>query len=167
MEKQMAKSYTRNIFLKFQKEMRKSMQYQCDHTVGYQFVLSAISGPVKHYGFREFKVFANWDNNVYACNCCKFERDDIMCCHVIKVLTHMKVHLIPPAYILKRWTFDAEGVLGESDGKGDPVQQEMPLETKHMLIFSNYRDAFAMAAKAGVRTNDGRKIIRQHLKVMK
>ena len=167
MEKQMAKAYTRTIFLKFQEEMKKSMQYQCEHTVGYQFVVSPIAGPVIHYGYRDYNVFANWDGNVYRCNCCKFERDGILCCHVIKVMTQLRVHLIPPAYILKRWSFDAEDVLGESDGKGDPGKQEMPEQTKELMIFQNYRDEFAKAAKTGVRTNDGRKIISQHLKVMK
>ena len=169
MERQMAREYTRNIFLKFQEEMKKSMLYECDHQVGYQFELKVIdgAGPVKHNGFRSYKVFANWDNNVYACNCCKFERDGLLCCHVIKVMTHLKVHLIPAAYILKRWTFHAEDVLGESDGKGNPSKQEMPEDSRQMLEFANYREDFAKAAKVGVRTADGRKIIRTHLKAMK
>jgi hypothetical protein len=111
MERQMAKAYTRNIFNRFQKELPKSFMYQCDHLNGYRFKLSITGPPVAHNGFRDYEVFANWEHNTYSCNCCKFERDGMLCCHIIKVMIDLKVHQIPEAYILKRWTWDVESVL--------------------------------------------------------
>jgi hypothetical protein len=167
MERQMAKAYTRKIFLRFQKEMQKSMSYQCDHLNGYQFELSTIGLPVPHYGYRSYRVFANWEEGVYTCNCCKFDRDGMLCCHIIKVMTHIKVHQIPEPYILKRWTLDAEAILGETNGKDTPNKKEMPEESRNMMVFASFREEFVKAAKVGVKTADGRKIIKKHLKEMK
>jgi hypothetical protein len=173
MERQMAKAYTRNIFNRFQKELPKSFMYQCDHLNGYRFRLSITGPPVAHYGYRDYEVFANWDEQTYQCNCCKFERDGVLCCHIIKVMTELKVHLIPEAYILKRWTWDAESVLGGKDDIGgkedanDPNKQQMPEEARNMMMFASFRDDFRKMCQVGLRTEDGKKIIRTHLKAMK
>jgi hypothetical protein len=65
MERQMAKAYTRNIFNRFQKEMPKSFMYQCDYLNGYQLKLSITGPPVAHYGYKDYKVFVNWEDNTY------------------------------------------------------------------------------------------------------
>ena len=38
--------------------------------------------------------------NVYVRN----DRDDILCCHVLRLLTQLGIHKIPDAYIKERWT---------------------------------------------------------------
>ena len=166
-ELQMAKAYTRNIFNRFQREMRESLSYSCRHLVGYQFELSIIGRPVPHYGYRSYNVIANWDDGIYSCNCCKFERDGMLCCHVIKVMIQIGVYEIPQAYILKRWSWDAESVLGEPDGRDHEPNRGMPEEARAMMVFASMRDDFRKVAKIGCRSEDGRKILRTHIKAMK
>lgn len=163
----MAKAYTRNIFYRFQREMRESLSYECQHVIGYQFELSIIGGPVPHYGYRNYKVFADWDEGIYSCNCCKFERDGVLCCHVIKVMTQIRVHQIPDRYILKRWTWDAEAALGDAKCNDNAGTREMPEETRNMMVFASMRDDFRKVATVACRTNDGKRIVRTHLKAMK
>ncbi|KAM0921419.1 hypothetical protein ACQ4PT_006869 [Festuca glaucescens] len=166
-EKQMAKAYTRNIFYRFQHEMRESMSYHCQHKIGYLFELSILDGPVPHYGYRNYSVLANWEEGTFSCNCCKFERDGMLCYHVLKVMTHLGIRQIPDAYILKRWTWDAEDALGEPDGKDNPGKKEMPLEQWSMMVFASLRDDFRKVAKVASMSQDGQKIVRTHLKAMK
>ncbi|XP_010255612.1 PREDICTED: protein FAR1-RELATED SEQUENCE 5-like [Nelumbo nucifera] len=44
-----------------------------------------------------------------ACSCKKFEFVGILCGHALKVLDHKNIRLIPPRYIMKRWTKDSKG----------------------------------------------------------
>jgi hypothetical protein len=48
-------------------------------------------------------VNANGENN-YNCECCKFQHDGLLCCHVLKAFTHIGVDMIPEKYIMRRWT---------------------------------------------------------------
>ena len=91
----------------------------------------------------------------------------MLCCHVIKVMTHIGIKVIPEAYILKRWGWDAEEMIGEPDGNANPPQQSMPEDKKAMMELASYRDEFRKVAKIGVKHADGRKVIRTHLKQMK
>uniref|UniRef100_A0ACD5WQN3 Uncharacterized protein n=1 Tax=Avena sativa TaxID=4498 RepID=A0ACD5WQN3_AVESA len=47
-------------------------------------------------------------NEKYKCGCCKFERDGIMCCHILKAMVQLGVTEMPSAYVLRRWTWSAE-----------------------------------------------------------
>ncbi|KAM0881811.1 hypothetical protein ACQ4PT_032703 [Festuca glaucescens] len=168
-EKQMAKAYTRNIFYRFQREMMESMSYHCTHKIAYQFELTILDGPVPHYGYRNYSVMANWEEGTFSCNCCKFERDGILCCHILKVMTQIGIHQIPEAYILKRWTWDAEEALGEPGGKDkeNSGKKEMPQEAWSTMVFASLREDFTKVAKIACRSQDGNKIVRTHLKAMK
>jgi hypothetical protein len=112
-------------------------------------------------------VFANWDEYIFKCNCCKFERDGLLCYHIIKVMTHVRIYQVPEAYILKRWTWDAEAALGVTDRENHPNQREMPEEARSLMVFASMRDEFIKIAKVACKTNDGRRIVRTHLKSAK
>lgn len=40
----------------------------------------------------------------YSYECCKMERDGILCCHILKVFTHIGLDVIPEQYMLQHWT---------------------------------------------------------------
>jgi hypothetical protein len=82
-------------------------------------------------------------------------------------MTDLKVHQIPEAYILKRWTWDKESVPGEKEDANHPDKQQMPEEARNMMVFASFRDGFRKMSQVGVKTEDGKKIIRTHLKAMK
>ncbi|KAK2358454.1 protein FAR1-RELATED SEQUENCE [Trifolium repens] len=56
---------------------------------------------------KEHKVIGNFEDQMVACDCRKFETHGILCSHALKVLDAMNIKLIPSHYILKRWTRDA------------------------------------------------------------
>ncbi|XP_044363080.1 protein FAR1-RELATED SEQUENCE 4-like [Triticum aestivum] len=39
----------------------------------------------------------------YSCICCKFEKDGILCSHILKVMLHLEVDKIPYKYIIDKW----------------------------------------------------------------
>ncbi|XP_066163361.1 uncharacterized protein [Oryza sativa Japonica Group] len=82
-------------------------------------------GPVRNYGSRAFIVAANVLDRIYNCECCKFERDGILCCHVLKVMTFDfvgQVSDIPEHYILPRWTMVKEPELPPVTSIGEQMQ---------------------------------------------
>ena len=51
------------------------------------------------YGRRKYLVTAMPVAGQYDCECCKWYRDGLLCCHILKVLTHIGVDEIPEHYI--------------------------------------------------------------------
>ena len=47
------------------------------------------------------------EDESYYCECSKFDRDDIICCHIMKIMTRLGIQNIPERYILQRWTQQA------------------------------------------------------------
>ena len=84
-EVQMSKTYTRGIYYRFQEEMQKLMSYNCHHVGGDNYITECIAQFVPHYGTRSFNVIANKAEERYECECCKMQRDGILCCHILKV----------------------------------------------------------------------------------
>ena len=62
--------------------------------------------------------------------CKKFDRDDILCCHAMKVLDREDVKAIPPRYILHRWTRAAKEV-EVVDKEGRNVLEDVMLEIRN------------------------------------
>jgi zinc finger SWIM domain-containing protein 3 len=50
---------------------------------------------------KEHKVIGNFEDQMVACDCRKFETHDILCSHALKVLDAMNIKLIPSHYILE------------------------------------------------------------------
>ncbi|RLM61559.1 hypothetical protein C2845_PM14G09680 [Panicum miliaceum] len=59
------------------------------------------------YGKRNYRVTTLEDEENYYCECSKFDRDGMLCCHIMKVMPRLGVKAIPQRYILKRWTQEA------------------------------------------------------------
>jgi hypothetical protein len=71
-------------------------------------------------------------------------------------MTNLKVHQIPKAYRLKRWTWDAKSVLGEKEDANHPDKQQIPKEARNMMVFASFRDDFRKMCQVGVKTEDGK-----------
>ncbi|XP_058109541.1 protein FAR1-RELATED SEQUENCE 5-like [Magnolia sinica] len=109
-EKQAANVYTAEIFKVFQVEICEAIGYyerkikENDTVITY---MVAKFGEEKTY-----TVTLNAPEMRVACSCCMFEFVGILCRHALRVLSARGVLLIPPHYILKRWTKDAKSRLG-------------------------------------------------------
>jgi hypothetical protein len=126
LELQVRSLYTQNIYCKFQMEMKIKMAYRCDSLQDGTFRCSSVHGIIPKYGDRDYHVEANMDEGTYSCTCCKFERDGILCAHVLRVMDQIGVYEIPERYILRRWTWDSEEDLVEPDIEQPTVKKSMP-----------------------------------------
>jgi hypothetical protein len=84
-EQQVEKLYTKNIYHRFQFEMQSSMSYNIKPIGENRYEVYCITKFVPQYHSRAYEVYADPPNENYRCTCCKFERDGIVCCHILKV----------------------------------------------------------------------------------
>ena len=115
LEMQVRGLYTHNLFCKFQVEMKVKSAYKCNALDDGTFKVSSVRGIIPKYGDRDYHVQANMVEETYSCSCCKFDRDGLLCAHVLRVMDQIGVYEIPEKYILKRWTWDPEEDLIQPD----------------------------------------------------
>ena len=84
-EQQMKGVYTRLIYHRFQFEMQALMSYNIKQTGEQTFLCECITKFVPGYYNKFYEVYADPLKKEYKCACCKFERDGIVCCHILKV----------------------------------------------------------------------------------
>jgi hypothetical protein len=106
----------------------------------------------------------NANGGQFNCECCKFERDGLLCCHVLKVFTHIGVDAIPDQYILRRWTPAAlQTVVQPTVPAQDDV---MPEESRQKLRFANLSTKFVALAKLASASDQHDAIARRHIREM-
>lgn len=49
------------------------------------------------------KNLLSYEQNRFECICAKYDKDGILCCHVLRLLTQLGIHKILDAYIKERW----------------------------------------------------------------
>ena len=82
----------------------------------------------------------------------------------MKTMFYIGLTVMPPAYILKRWTWSVEENLVE-ETPGKPA--ELPEESRKKMSLATVCNEFKSMALYGNQTEDGKKIIKMHLKNMK
>ncbi|XP_024313156.1 protein FAR1-RELATED SEQUENCE 5-like [Brachypodium distachyon] len=111
-EEQVKLVYTRRMFIRFQEELQMTSSYHCARTGQNTFEAISMTGHSGQYGARTFRLAADIEAGMYSCECCKFDRDGIVCCHILRVMQQEGVRVLPQHYILKRWTCNADAALG-------------------------------------------------------
>ncbi|PIN04317.1 hypothetical protein CDL12_23150 [Handroanthus impetiginosus] len=113
MEKQAANLYTRRIFVKFQGELVE--------TLANPAIVVDDSGPVTTYRVAKFgeehkahTVRFNAFEMKATCSCRMFDFSGIICRHVLSVFRAKNLLMLPPEYVLKRWTRNAKTSSGGS-----------------------------------------------------
>jgi len=94
MEKQM-EAYTRKLFNVFQDELQLSSSYYIVRIEEAEIVVVPYGCREKLYRTRTFRVKASKVDGLYSCVCSKFERDGVLCCHILKVFDALAVRTIP------------------------------------------------------------------------
>jgi zinc finger SWIM domain-containing protein 3 len=99
---QASKLYTPIIFEAFQGEYEKSLAACTKALEGNNEYL------VGDFTFKEeYEVIGDPSKQTVVCSCRQFDRTGILCAHALKVLDLMNIKLLPPQYVLKRWTWEA------------------------------------------------------------
>ncbi|KAF5957545.1 hypothetical protein HYC85_004770 [Camellia sinensis] len=106
-EKQAAEIYTRKMFTTFQDEIFESLVFAVK--------LSRNNGSTSTYEVARFdeehKVFSvDFDlfEQKVTCSCLMFEFEGILCRHVLAVFKATSVFMLPPHYMMTRWTKNAK-----------------------------------------------------------
>ena len=58
---------------------------------------------MKDFRSRRYVVIVNIPDQNYICICGKFQKDGILCAHVLRVLTHLNISELPEKYYIDRW----------------------------------------------------------------
>ncbi|PUZ69766.1 hypothetical protein GQ55_2G137400 [Panicum hallii var. hallii] len=142
-EKHASTMYTKNLFYIFSKEFEKTAEYD----------LVPNNKSVYGYGKWTYLVTAIEDEGSYYCECSRFDRDGVICCHIMQIMTRLGVETIPNRFILKRWTQEAvrENENGNANAhvQADFITCGIPLNNRKTLWFTNLSTAFAGLAVEG------------------
>ena len=91
------------------------------------------------------------------------DRDGILCCHILKMFTHLGVDEIPERYILKRWTQAA--VSGSAPPATAPQTDVMPPESQKQLRHANLNMSFSKVVNLASASDTATAILNRHIRV--
>nr|XP_020156347.2 protein FAR1-RELATED SEQUENCE 5-like [Aegilops tauschii subsp. strangulata] len=143
-EKQAYKTYTRDLYRKFREEFQLIGRYNAFQVGDDIFELKPNQEFVAKYGSRNYLVQARVEEGSYLCESCKMDKDGILCCHILKVFTHIGVDVIPERYLLRRWT---PTTVPSAPGTGYEQPDEMPPQSKKQIRERNMIYDFPKLAK--------------------
>ncbi|KAK1661310.1 hypothetical protein QYE76_049469 [Lolium multiflorum] len=156
------KVYCRDIYLRFRNEFELIGRYNVLPFGCNFYKLEPNRGWCAKYGTRTYLVTANKEEATYYCECSKMDRDGILCCHILKIFTHLGVDEIPDRYILKRWTQGAlSGYVPAAVAEQPDV---MPPESQVQLRHANLNMGFTKLARIASRTDAATAIVNKHLR---
>ena len=169
-EKHASTMYTKNLFYRFSKEFEKTAEYDVRSGSEFQYYLVPNNKFVYGYRKRTYLVTALEDEGSYYCECSKYDRDGIICCHIMKIMTRLGVKAIPDRYILKRWTQETCDATETADPsahvEADYIARGMPLSNRKTLWFTNLSTAFAGLAAEGCVSRETYTLVDTHIKEM-
>jgi hypothetical protein len=170
-EKHAATVYTKNLFYRFSKEFEKTAEYDVKPDGQHQFWLLPNNNSVYGYGKRTYLVTAVEEHQSYICECNKFERDGMLCCHIMRIMTRLGVKTIPEQYILKRWTQQAVPGDGNPNSSThvapDFVARGMPMSSKKTMRYANTSSAFAELAIESSVSDENHAVVQKHINMMR
>ncbi|CAM0882048.1 unnamed protein product [Alopecurus aequalis] len=139
MEEQILQTYTLPIYRKFQVELRKITSYNIREVNVGVFEVFPIQSSVWLYGRRPYMVSVDYQNDIYDCQCNKISRDGILCCHVMKVMSHLgAVKYIPDHYILPRWCISPPDIVApKAEPQQVPKDKKLSRKDVRMLRYRN------------------------------
>ncbi|XP_073360924.1 protein FAR1-RELATED SEQUENCE 5-like [Aegilops tauschii subsp. strangulata] len=158
---------------RFQEEIKRASMYTAFQVDEHTFKVCSIMGmsdsepedPDK--GWNNF-VKASISEGEYYCQCCKFERDGIVCCHILKVMDLNAVTRMPRHFIRRRWAWDADDALAPQTSNAVlAVHDERPESTmeavRHVVLTKNYAELIDEACKS----DETAKVAEKHRKALK
>ncbi|KAM0912865.1 hypothetical protein ACQ4PT_012524 [Festuca glaucescens] len=105
-ERKAATVYTDSMFAKFSDQVYMSAAYNIQEIRddGTYVTVHMDVENRERWSKLVFPVHVNKEKDEFKCICKLFEHMGILCCHILKVMTHIGYPTLPDKYILKRWT---------------------------------------------------------------
>jgi hypothetical protein len=66
-------------------------------------VFQAPNYPMKEHRPRAYLVLVDLVTQDYSYICCTFQKDGILCSHILKFMVHLNIPEIPEKYFIDRW----------------------------------------------------------------
>ncbi|KAG2589159.1 hypothetical protein PVAP13_5NG388581, partial [Panicum virgatum] len=169
MEHQMKKAYTRRLFNVFQHELQLSSSYY-DVRVEEDDLIDVVPYrrcPDLLYGTRTFRVMSSRVEGLYSYTCCKFERDGVLCCHILKVFDALAVREVPDRYILPRWSVEPVVDSGVEVDANEPLQEaQITDHGKHVIRYSRMCTNFNKIVRPFMADDEGYAIVSKQVSVL-
>ncbi|XP_051229485.1 protein FAR1-RELATED SEQUENCE 2-like [Lolium perenne] len=167
-EEQALQVYTRPIYLRFRAELRKVTSYNVHHVGHETYDVSPIKNYVYGYGSRSYKVEANLEAENYNCECYKFSRDGLLCCHIFRVMMQLgNIDRIPEKYILKRWRIPEEIIVEEKlELPKVPVDRKMSNKERQQLRYGTMCNNFTKVAKIASTSDKGKALADKYMQAL-
>ncbi|XP_071676991.1 protein FAR1-RELATED SEQUENCE 5-like [Lolium perenne] len=129
------------------------------------FEVSPIRNAVFGYGARNYRITANLEQDEYSCECCKFTRDGLICCHIIKVMSAVgKVEVMPERYILPRWSIPPPDIrIPQTEPQQMPAGKLSRKEMR-LLRYGNLTKDFAKLAVNACASEKTDEVARKHMR---
>ena len=169
MEHQMKKAYTRRLFNVFQHELQLSSSYYVVRVEGDDLidVVPYRRCPDLLYGTRTFRVTSSRVEGLYSCTCCKFERDGVLCCHILKVFDALAVREVPDRYILPRWSVEPVVDSGVEVAANEPLQEaQITDHGKHVIRYSRMCTNFNKIVRPFMADDEGYAIVSKQVSAL-
>ncbi|XP_049368959.1 protein FAR1-RELATED SEQUENCE 4-like [Solanum verrucosum] len=112
---QLQTHYTRPIYDVFAAEYLKQL-YHCEIERHHDF--NVVEG-VEKYSVTDYSISNDFHGNRFVynveyrprnqyldCNCKKFQSKGVVCCHILKTMSHCRIKMFHDGYILRRWRRD-------------------------------------------------------------
>ena len=147
-EKQAIELYNRNIFQKFQYQLQQTerLKYK-EIEEGKCFEVWPKNNQIyKPYRMRKYIVLTDLTKGKeeFSCICGKFNKDGILCSHILKIIVEEDISEIPEKYIINRWR--------KKDRKMNLPMPEIVPKTHEMLRYN------ILSRKAAMLTSKGSKM---------
>ncbi|KAK1649142.1 hypothetical protein QYE76_066947 [Lolium multiflorum] len=165
LEEQALKVYTRPIYLRLRAELRKVTSYNVQLIGGQSYDVLPIKTYVYGYGSRSYQVEANVETETYSCECCKFSRDGLLCCHIFRVMVQLGcINKIPEKYILDRWRVQEETIVEEKmDLPKQPVGRKMNNKERQQLRYGTLCNDYTRVARMASTSEKGKAIADKYM----
>ena len=169
MERQMKQMYTRKLFNIFQDELQLSSSYYIVRVEGDSLLDVVPYGrcPNLLYGKRTFRVSANSVDGLYSCDYCKFQRDGVLCCHILKVFDALAVREVPCHYIFPRWSAKKANDGDNVEVAGEPLQAtQISNLGRHAVRYHTICSNFAQFVRPFMVEDESHNIVLKHVAAM-
>lgn len=147
-EYQAVKLYNNKIFKRFQAQLRKTFELQVEEIEKFKCyaVFEAENVISKQIRKRKYLVMMDLDTEEYTCICAMFQKDGILCSHILKIMLHLSIKEIPEKYIMHRWRKNHKST---EIIKGKEI---IPVSESSVLRFNILSRKFAEIASKGAKT---------------
>jgi hypothetical protein len=151
-EYQAGRMYNRQIFYKFQRQLGFTAKLHVDEIIKnerYEVYKTRMLAE-KDFRSRRFVVLVNLPTEDFSCICCKFQKDGILCSHILRVLVNLNISELPEKYFIERWKPQDRKVVRD---KQYNVPLELTEKNRH-LRFTLLTKRLVDIASEGSRDNE-------------